>query len=1514
MPITFTEEQKQALVNKGFSDDDIQNTINYHREKGMSDADIQANFNNKISSWNVQQPQQIQDENKQSPKGKVPKFTPVQIPTVEAQPQVLEGRVEKNYRPNWDDNDRIHYTDENGVEPKLKQNWDNKGRVFYTDENGNRVGDYRPTLANMWKAAGDPNGYGLDFNRVQAKQLLNNRKLWEEKHPFISGIQRDYQPGYRADKELWKEQLMYGRRGMNDVPAKEIAKTEMRRGLLNLIPAANITTDILTGGNDISAKQMIKQGIKTGGIGGLVQGLTSAAGDIMQEGTNPAELLTRPLLYGGLGSAMGLGGGYVGKNIAESKHFAKNVPIANGRKFDTSTQNIEQIAPNILAKQEAKKIEKLPAQMPTVENYSNPTGNYRLPDISEEYLNELGKPNKPVVLKDNIITKNKTNHPEISVEEYNDIINNGLYYPELILQTKPKTKTNYYNFIAKRESTNDNIVIELAENKNNYEIVGWYKIDDKGLKRKINATTKNGGQSVITERLNLKGQQPNSALQGDSDLTAPIFKKMSVNDIITHNSKNFNPNLNINPEIAEIAPNTIAKQQGEQIKPLASFSKAVRENYSVMLDDDISLANEAEFWNKVNEEVNAGKMTLEDAEKLENYAAKKIQEQKPVLAEESSFTKGLKTKINNEKKESRIKATQILESITGKKLNKSTINNENNIKLLERKAVGDEVYSVTPETVKELFPGIDVNDINSQEEVIELLKNIVNDGGYSQTENEVNNLIKLSERGYNEASKDWDAKVAEIFGSSENFEKFLGDIKERGLPQSVVKAKGLPKDVKNAIVSDLPQYRALHNEDLTKRAVEEVEKNFNNELSRLTSANEFDALDYEKSRQIAKRLFDAGRYEEAVNLIDNVSINATKKGQAIQALSLWSNMTPEGAVYKAEKLIKEYNKKFTKRKAISIAPEQIERIRELQNEVLNATDDVSKAQGSARVAKYISELVPSGAGKKLKTYRNIALLLNPKTLGRNIIGNVLFNTADTVSKGLAVPFDRTIGFFTKEKTRVTPQINKLFKGSVEGAKTGFKEAVEGIDTRGLGQRFDLDSGRAFSSPVGKFFETALDIGLRVPDRMQYEATFAESVANMTKAQGLKEPTQEILERAEREALESVFQNKSKISDLVLGGRKALNNIGIKNFGLGDALIPYAQTPANLVQQGLNYSPLGYLKGVGNLVQGDQRQASLDLARATLGTGLIGSGYALGKNKLATPSQFDENYTKNRDVRNNLQKLGVRPDQIGDVWYSPFQPMSIPFATGVAAAYGNNPMQAAINTIGDLPFLQNYNRAMKDIQEKGIAEAGINFAGSLPTQFVPTGLSQVAQVVDPYQRETYDKNKLVQGINQSIAKIPYASKKLPAKIDVTGQPVERYSSSGAKRLFDIFVNPTFINKKINDPIVSELKNLYDETKETKHFLKTADKTLKNITDKNGNPLHLNGKQLSEYQKALGEKTYEEFDYTMGSDEYKKADPDEKIKILNDKRNAIKQLVEFEMFNKPISKTYKNKVKKLYINMD
>src|SRR5574344_2178137 len=429
------------------------------------------------------------------------------------------------------------------------------------------------------------------------------------------------------------------------------------------------------------------------------------------------------------------------------------------------------------------------------------------------------------------------------------------------------------------------------------------------------------------------------------------------------------------------------------------------------------------------------------------------------------------------------------------------------------------------------------------------------------------------------------------------------------LSQSILNAKGLPTDIKKTIKQNAPTYESMTNNDLIMTASDAIDKDLMGNLAAIMAKDKFNAFDVERTRQIAKRL-NAQNTPEAnetlVNLLDKASEQASKSGQAVQAFSLWNNLTPEGAILKTNKLLSEYNKRFGKN--LKLTQDQINTITNLQEKAQALPDGYDKDVALAQSLKYQQSLIPKSLGTKLKAYRNISLLLNPKTLGRNIVGNALFNTVDTASKTLAVPVDKVMSAFTKTHTRALPQVGESLKGLKLGAERGFKEAMQGINTADVSSRYDLQSGKVFKSKIGQALETALDLGLRVPDRAFYHSVYAESLANQLKASGLKEPTQKMLDTAEKEALEGVFQNKSKLSDITLGLRQQFNRVGTKEFGLGDLLIPYAQTPSNLAQQGINYSPLGLLRAGASLKGGNERQASLEIARALLGTGIGAAGY------------------------------------------------------------------------------------------------------------------------------------------------------------------------------------------------------------------------------------------------------------------------------------------------------------------
>ena len=229
------------------------------------------------------------------------------------------------------------------------------------------------------------------------------------------------------------------------------------------------------------------------------------------------------------------------------------------------------------------------------ENYLNAQKDISLPHINYQVLKNLGKDDKPLILKSNIIQKNKKNHPELSIEEYNDILTKGLQYTDLVFKTD--NKKEYYNFIHFDNSTNEQILVELSENKDNYEIVNFYKFSNKSLERKIKKANNEGGQFLITNS-NAKGAAVLSALE------------VSPNNIITINSLNNN--------------RVTFKQESVEEKLIAGYS------YQEIMDKTKSLYDklEAVSSSKDEEYIFAQIHILEDAfeisENPEKYSPAKI--------------------------------------------------------------------------------------------------------------------------------------------------------------------------------------------------------------------------------------------------------------------------------------------------------------------------------------------------------------------------------------------------------------------------------------------------------------------------------------------------------------------------------------------------------------------------------------------------------------------------------------------------------------------------------------------------------------------------------------------------------------------------------------------------------------------------------------------------------------------------------------------------------------------------
>lgn len=106
-----------------------------------------------------------------------------------------------------------------------------------------------------------------------------------------------------------------------------------------------------------------------------------------------------------------------------------------------------------------------------------------LPNFPKSFLDEYGLEDKPILLKKDIINRNRQEHPDITEEQAISILSNALYKTEVMLKGKSK-RPDYYNLITRTDNKhNDLVTVEISNEKDNYEIVHFFIIRNKSRRK-----------------------------------------------------------------------------------------------------------------------------------------------------------------------------------------------------------------------------------------------------------------------------------------------------------------------------------------------------------------------------------------------------------------------------------------------------------------------------------------------------------------------------------------------------------------------------------------------------------------------------------------------------------------------------------------------------------------------------------------------------------------------------------------------------------------------------------------------------------------------------------------------------------------------------------------------------------------------------------------------------------------------------------------------------------------------
>lgn len=697
-------------------------------------------------------------------------------------------------------------------------------------------------------------------------------------------------------------------------------------------------------------------------------------------------------------------------------------------------------------------------------------------------------------------------------------------------------------------------------------------------------------------------------------------------------------------------------------------------------------------------------------------------------------------------------------------------------------------------------------------------------------------------------------------------------------------------------------------------AKEMVARDFEGTKARITENGLRSSEDTAASALITQKYIDDGDAKSVNEWLKIVRPKATELGQALEAFKIWKELTPQGTLLKAQRLVdsamneiaKKEPKKVAKAKAeIEANPQDAEAILKKYklpqltegdtkylldqiNRIDKLKDGESKDIEIARMKKYMAELLPSTLADKFKAYQRMNLLLNTKTMIRNVAGNVFMGGLETLKDVPGAFIDDMIAKKTGVKTTDLPSMT----GKWNSIKGGIKQVAEDYKldiNRDIGEgRYDLPITQAFrkvENPtrirdyVNNFLaksEKLVNTGLRMGDVPFFKAAYdSELMGQMIRAK-VDTPTEAMMQKALDVAEETTFQNKSGMVNAFNDLKKFLNKANIKGVGLGDFVMPFVKTPANILDKALDYSPVGGYRGIKEIVtkmgteEFNQKKAVDQLSRGLTGTALMGLGVYL-----ASTGTIHGRGSDDFEAQALEQQAGKLPYSIklGNKYHTIDwnQPAAIPLMIGADMYNGYkkgakkdtmvaDAVTSGFATLFNQSLLQGVTNLFGGYSQnegENIVGGVKNAALSSAQQLVPfnSALRQVAQLSDNKSRSTYSDSVLGKEFNKSMAKIPSLSKNLPVSIDTVGnEKTNNNGSKGLEYVFDTLLNPSRSAKYEPTNAEKLALDLYDRTGETKHMPRYADKEI-TYKDAQGQKqtLKLDAQDKMDLQRRMGELT-------------------------------------------------------------
>lgn len=657
----------------------------------------------------------------------------------------------------------------------------------------------------------------------------------------------------------------------------------------------------------------------------------------------------------------------------------------------------------------------------------------------------------------------------------------------------------------------------------------------------------------------------------------------------------------------------------------------------------------------------------------------------------------------------------------------------------------------------------------------------------------------------------------------------------------------------------------------------------------------------------------------AMDILQDMVRHQRSAAQAVQATRILKKLSPESQLYNAQRSVQNLQEEL-KEKYGKKAPE-LKISEQLAADFLNAETEEARDAAMEALYKDIGRQMPSNWMDKWTAWRYVAMLGNPRTHIRNIVGNAGFmpvvKAKNAVAAAAETAVDKLSGgkAFAGERGGRSKALGRD-KRLQEAARADYDRVVDQIMAGGKYQDFAQDNAIEAGRVIFKFkplekFRTANGAALELEDAWFARKHYTAALASYCRANGITEEQvragkgiDQARAYAIREAQKATYRDANDFSQMVSDlGRYSGDNQKKKVLStLVEGVLPFRKTPANILARGVEYSPLGLVKSLtydlARVAQGKKTTAEMldGFASGLTGTGLLALGFFLaGEGLIRGAGAGDDDEKKFSDLTGHQ-------DYALEAWgYSVtldwLAPEALPFFVGV-----NLQEQLAGKADGETLTMADYLEAIQKIsapllemsclqslnnlfeyggyaKEYGLYAPVSSAATSYLTQALPTLFGQIERTTEEKRMTTYtEKDKWLTGdvqyaLGRASTRFPLDYDQIPY-IDAWGR--EETTGGVLYRAVNNFLNPAYVSKINESSMEQELQRLYDATGDAGVFPKRPKKTI----TVNKKDVDLTGEEYVKLATIQGQTAYALVGTIVESDAYKAMDDTDKAKYIED----------------------------------